>query len=109
VRELENVLEQLAVFTPGNTITRGDLPARLKRSCGSTRWRGQPLKEAVAEFEREIIEEAIATYPNLASAAAALGIDVSTLTRKRQRYRRQGLQNRKICAEMHNLLPGKQG
>lgn len=108
VRELENVLEQLAVFTPGNTITRGDLPARLKRSCGSTRWRGQPLKEAVAEFEREIIEEAIETHPNLASAAAALGIDVSTLTRKRQRYRRRTLQKCNTCAEMHNHLSRKE-
>jgi PAS domain S-box-containing protein len=104
VRELENLLEQLTVLTPGNTITRGDLPARLKRlaGCGENRWHGQPLKEAVAEFEREIIEEVLQASPSLAAAAEALGINVSTLTRKRQRYRRQQRHLCKLCANMHN-------
>ncbi|HHY92214.1 MAG TPA: sigma 54-interacting transcriptional regulator, partial [Firmicutes bacterium] len=93
VRELENLLEQLAVLTPGGTITRGDLPGRLKRlaGCSESRWQGQPLKEAVREFEQEIIEEALQMHPNLVSAAAALGVDVSTLTRKRRRYKSSGV------------------
>ncbi len=89
IRELENTLEQLAVMTPGSTITLGDLPPNLRNESNSDidRWRGYTLKDAVQEFENRIIEQTVASKPNLVSAAEALGIDVSTLTRKRRRYR----------------------
>ena len=91
IRELENVLEQLAVMTPGNTITLGDLPNnfRAKSSENTNKWQGYTLRRAVLEFENEIIEETIASESSLADAAEVLGIDVSTLTRKRRRYREE--------------------
>ncbi len=89
IRELENTLEQLAVLTPGSTITLGDLPSHLVKDPDSNldRWQDYSLKDAVQEFESQIIEQTVAEKPTLAAAAQALGIDVSTLTRKRRRYR----------------------
>ena len=107
MRELENLLERLVVLTAGDTITRGDLAHAFKHltNSGAELWRGQPLKETVAEFEYQVIQEAIEASPNLAAAAAALGVDVSTLTRKRQRYQklmqRRPMQDRKVSANMH--------
>ncbi|NLG86679.1 MAG: sigma 54-interacting transcriptional regulator [Firmicutes bacterium] len=96
IRELENTLEQLAVLTPGNTITLGDLPPHLRSIPDSDidHWRGYTLKEAVRELERQIIEQTVASQPNLAAAAQVLGIDVSTLTRKRRRYRQNNKHKR---------------
>ncbi|HHU69810.1 MAG TPA: hypothetical protein GXZ31_05875, partial [Thermoanaerobacterales bacterium] len=89
IRELENTLEQMAVMTPGSTITLGDLPPNLRNESNSDieRWQGYTLKDAVREFENRIIEQTVASTPNLAAAAESLGIDISTLTRKRRRYR----------------------
>lgn len=89
IRELENTLEQMAVMTPGSTITLGDLPQNLRNESNSDieRWQGYTLKDAVREFENRIIEQTVASTPNLAAAAESLGIDISTLTRKRRRYR----------------------
>lgn len=90
VRELENTLEQLCVLTPGNVITLGDLPPNIRNSSHifPEQWQGQTLKDAVLEFEGRLIEQVVSSQPNLKAAANALGIDVSTLTRKRQKYKK---------------------
>ena len=44
------------------------------------------LKEKVARFEQAIIAEAIRDYGTLNKAAEALGIDVSTLVRKKKKF-----------------------
>lgn len=103
IRELENTLEQLAVLTPGSTITLGDLPIHLRSISGSdfNQWQGYTLKEAVGELERQIIEQTVATQPTLAAAARVLDIDVSTLTRKRRKYRQKHVQKRTSRAKTH--------
>ena len=95
IRELENTLEQLCVLTPGSTITLGDLPMQLRNVSysGLEHCHGRTLKDLVTEFEGKIIEQTVASQPNLAAAAKVLGIDVSTLTRKRRRYRQKHVQN----------------
>ena len=46
IRELENTLEQMAVMTPGSTITLGDLPPNLRNESNSDieRWQGIPKR-----------------------------------------------------------------
>ena len=64
-------------------------------------WGNKTLKDAVTEFEGQIIEQTVVDQPTLAAAAQVLGIDVSTLTRKRRRYRQKCVQNCKTRINAH--------
>ena len=44
------------------------------------------LKEKTEEYEKEIIESTLAVSKNMKEAALRLGIDISTLVRKKQKY-----------------------
>ena len=44
------------------------------------------LKEKTEEYEKEIIESTLAVSKNMKEAAMRLGIDISTLVRKKQKY-----------------------
>jgi transcriptional regulator with PAS, ATPase and Fis domain len=44
------------------------------------------LKEKTEEYEKEIIESTLAISKNMKEAAMRLGIDISTLVRKKQKY-----------------------
>ncbi|MEG6545126.1 helix-turn-helix domain-containing protein [Acinetobacter bereziniae] len=46
----------------------------------------KPLKKQVDDFEFKIISHALAVFKTTQKAAQALGIDQSTLVKKRQRY-----------------------
>jgi DNA-binding NtrC family response regulator len=46
---------------------------------------GQPLKLAVRKTEGQIIDQAVRFYGSVKEAARRLGVDESTLTRKRSR------------------------
>ena len=85
VRELHNALKRAADLARTETITPDDLPDsvshRASASCAPTT-RGTRLKD----FEREQILRALASSPTLGHAAAALGINVTTLWRKRRHY-----------------------
>jgi two-component system NtrC family response regulator len=90
VRELENLIERLLVLADGVQIGIDDLPEQLKRTeatPGSMKEQvlagRKTLSEAVGEFEREIIGEAlIATDFNQTRAAEMLGT-----TRRILKYR----------------------
>jgi DNA-binding NtrC family response regulator len=47
----------------------------------------KPLKEQVDEFEKEIIEKTLIVSKNMKEASISLGIDISTLVRKKQKYK----------------------
>ncbi len=86
VRELWSVLERLVVLSRGPTITADDLPDRLlapPRTAGTPM---QPQAESLHELERHQIELAIRECPTLEDAANRLGINPTTLWRKRKRY-----------------------
>jgi len=91
VRELQNVIEFLVVMSQGEVIDVGDLPPKI---VGSVRGIVQKpkdsgrlsLREAVEEYERELITRALREHGTLREAAESLGIDLSTLTRKKQKY-----------------------
>ncbi len=93
VRELQNVVEYLVVMVPGDVIMPEHLPKKLVSSSGDVRGgesaaRGRlNLKQAVEEYERDLITRAIMEHKTLKEAAESLGIDLSTLTRKKQKYR----------------------
>jgi NtrC-family two-component system response regulator AlgB len=85
VRELRNALERAVVLTPGNVITPECLPDALLRNPPEA----SNLSPAanLDKLEREHIIQVLAETPTLEHAAARLGIDPSTLWRKRKRYK----------------------
>ncbi|MBX2990200.1 MAG: sigma-54-dependent Fis family transcriptional regulator [Bacteroidetes bacterium] len=83
VRELENIIERATIFAEGNMITTKELPAFFGQSSGSFSVGGnKPLKEAVAEFEREYIGHMLRIHPSKDELAKALNISLSSLYRK---------------------------
>ncbi|RWU09462.1 PAS domain-containing protein [Pseudidiomarina gelatinasegens] len=94
IRELINLTERLVVTAEQSLITTGQLPREMRVDTGFTAL-GMSLKEQVEGLERELIEQALAMYGTTRQAAAALGIDQSTLVKKQQRWRaQQAVENR---------------
>jgi NtrC-family two-component system response regulator AlgB len=85
VRELRNAIERGVILTPGPLVGLADLPAQVGSPAPS---RSVELGGAVTleELEAEHIRRVLAAKPTLEEAAALLGIDPSTLYRKRKRY-----------------------
>ncbi len=85
VRELRNALERAAVLSRSEVITPDDLPDSLFRD------QAEPPADAgqapsLDEVEREHIMRVLAQSATLEEAAATLGINVTTLWRRRKRY-----------------------
>jgi NtrC-family two-component system response regulator AlgB len=86
VRELRNALERAAVLCRSDVIAPDDLPDSVFREIpapGSVSGAHAPSLE---EVEREHIKRVLAQSATLDEAAATLGINVTTLWRKRKRY-----------------------
>jgi transcriptional regulator with PAS, ATPase and Fis domain len=83
VRELENIIERAVIFAEGKLITKKELPQFFGQQSGmysiST---NKPLKEAVADFEREYITHMLRVHPNKDDLAKTLNISLSSLYRK---------------------------
>src|SRR5262249_2581622 len=88
VRELVNVLERAVVLARGDTIRAEDLPDRLLAPDADPA--GRATQEAapvsLEEVERKHIERVLADSATLEEAAARLGINPTTLWRKRKRW-----------------------
>src|SRR2546428_644539 len=85
VRELVNTLERAVVLSRGDTIRAEDLPDRLLEpppAAPATPEAGLSLEDV----ERRHIVQGLAESSTLEDAAARLGINVTTLWRKRRRY-----------------------
>ena len=97
IRELRNVIERLVVMCDDSEGDTADISGLINLSgatpvfsgaIGDQRGApGTPLKHRVEAFEAECIAEAIEQTETLREAADLLGIDISTLVRKRQRHR----------------------
>jgi two-component system, NtrC family, response regulator AlgB len=85
VRELRNAVERAAVLSDTDLIGPECLPDTLFQSapCPPATIESSNLEER----EREQIVRVLAQSPTLQDAAEALGINVTTLWRKRKRYR----------------------
>jgi TyrR family helix-turn-helix protein len=90
VRELENVIERLMVTTRGDTITAEDIWACIgeQSSMQSTVKVNDvmPIKEAVEEVERQLLQMAHKRYKSTYKMAECLDIDQSTIVRKLKKY-----------------------
>ena len=84
VRELRNTLERAMIFSAGEVLGVEALPSRI----GGPGPTAPALGSAVTleDVEREHIQRVIARTGSLEEAASVLGIDASTLYRKRKRY-----------------------
>ncbi len=86
LRELVNVLERAVILAAGSTITVDLLPEELRAGAPAPAEAGGPGDESLEAAERRHIAAVLARHATLDSAAKALGIDPSTLYRKRERY-----------------------
>jgi NtrC-family two-component system response regulator AlgB len=87
VRELRNAVERAAILWPSTVIEPAAFPERI----AGTRERGPYVggKFTLEELERAHISAVLAQSKTLEDAAAVLGIDDSTLWRKRKRFEEQ--------------------
>ncbi len=85
IRELRNTLERAAILWPAQVIEPEAFPAHIAAHgrAADPQLGGDFTLEAI---EREHIQRVIARAPTLDDAAAILGIDASTLWRKRKKY-----------------------
>lgn len=85
IRDLVNTLERAVVLARDNLIRTEDLPDRLLAPAAATS--AAPASGlSLEELERQHIEQALAEAETLEEAAARLGINPTTLWRKRKRY-----------------------
>ena len=85
VRELRNAVERGVILARDREVGLADLPAQIgARSLESTLELGSAA--TLEQLEAEHIRRVLAQTPTMEEAATVLGIDPSTLYRKRKRY-----------------------
>ncbi|CAN5172581.1 sigma-54-dependent response regulator transcription factor AlgB [soil metagenome] len=84
LRELRNALERAVILAAGDTIGLADLPATLTAPPPAGSHVGETA--TLDRLEAEHIRQVLGRTPTMEEAAAILGIDPSTLYRKRKRY-----------------------
>lgn len=83
VRELENFIERMVVLNGRSTIGLEDLPVEFQQVKIT---KINSLREAVEEFEKELISKALAECASVALAAQQLGVDRTTISKKMKKY-----------------------
>jgi two-component system, NtrC family, response regulator AlgB len=86
VRELRNTIERAVILWPAQIIEPEAFPSHISarhRAADTPQVGGDYSLDAI---EREHITRIVARTPTLDDAAAILGIDASTLWRKRKKY-----------------------
>lgn len=87
LRELRNAIERGVILAEGPEIGLADLPDRIARSCDAeSNTVDLGGRVDLERIEAEHIRRVIAAAPSLDAAAKILGVDPSTLFRKRKRY-----------------------
>ena len=98
VRELQNLVERVSLMVNKTIIDITDInhewEKRLlqngedfsKKEKKAENKKITPLKLQMEECEKEIIHYTLSQFPSVRRAAKALGIDSSTLVRKKQKY-----------------------
>jgi two-component system, NtrC family, response regulator AlgB len=98
VRELRNAMEAAAVLCPGEIITLANLPQAISTPPPSIDT-SLSSKPSLDKLELEHISRVLRESGTLEQAAATLGINVTTLWRKRKRYnldQNSGSKSRKL-------------
>lgn len=92
VRELKNIIERLVIMSKDSEITAEDVNKIIKINNSffeekvKTGIEIVPLKEGVANFEKSLLIEVAKKYKSTREQARVLGIDQSTIVKKRQKY-----------------------
>ena len=89
VRELENIVERMVIISSNRILTREDVERIIymgeKKTSGKTINIGETsLKQAVQEYEKEIIERVLKQYGSSYAAAEVLKTTQPTIVRKAQ-------------------------
>jgi two-component system nitrogen regulation response regulator NtrX len=92
VRQLENLIERLTVLAPSDVVTLNDLPPEILGTTQTVESKSninniKPLREAKAEFEKQMVEETLERCKgNVSAASAVLGIARKNLQEKIKAY-----------------------
>ncbi len=86
IRELVNALERAVILARGDTIRAEDLPDRLLAPPAPATVPAADGSLSLEDLERRHIQQVLAESATLEEAAARLGINATTLWRKRKRY-----------------------
>jgi len=84
VRELCNLMESVVAFVEEDTVTVSHLKELHRDEQGTEETKDLNLERAKRRLERRLIQEALTRYNTLDEAARALGIDRSSLWRKKK-------------------------
>ncbi len=86
IRELRNVIERALILAPGPVLQRDVFPERMWTQTGGAAAPGGDF--TAEEVEREHVLRVLARTPTLAEASRILDMDITTLWRKRKKWRR---------------------
>jgi NtrC-family two-component system response regulator AlgB len=86
IRELRNTIERAVILWPAETIEPEAFPAHISARIKSPEVPQIGGNFSLDEIEREHIARVVTRTATLEDAAAILGIDASTLWRKRKKY-----------------------
>ncbi len=93
IRELKNLVERMVVLAEDNVISEKHLPGYIKDKVADEHPLVVPehlntyvLKTLLSTAEEEIIKKALEEFGSMRKAAKQLGIDLSTLVRKKKKY-----------------------
>ncbi|ERN54598.1 sigma 54-interacting transcriptional regulator [Alkalihalophilus marmarensis] len=91
IREMENLIERIAVTTEGNEINSNDFPkgvfeSALDEIIHSKGQMEQGLKQKVNDLEKRLIEEKMSEFKTTRKAAKALKISQSALVKKMKKF-----------------------
>jgi NtrC-family two-component system response regulator AlgB len=84
IRELRNAIERAVILAVGPVLGLADLPSTLGQSSATGVTVGAPV--TLEQLEAEHIRRVLHGSDSVEAAAAVLGIDPSTLWRKRKKY-----------------------
>lgn len=84
VRELRNAMERALIVWPAEVLEPQAFPDRIAAAGSPVMTLGGP--HTLEDIEREHVLRVMASAPTLDEAARVLGIDASTLWRKRKKY-----------------------
>jgi TyrR family helix-turn-helix protein len=87
-REVENIIERLVITTRDSVVKPENVPSYLlEHSRKQPEGKGdKSFSEAVAEFEKDLLESALKKHGSTRSMAKALGVSQPTVVRKMGRY-----------------------
>jgi NtrC-family two-component system response regulator AlgB len=86
VRELRNVIERVAILWPAQVVEPAAFPERLRAVVPHAHAIALGGDFSLDQIEREHIEQVLARTSTAEEAAKILGIDASTLWRKRRKF-----------------------